>query len=331
MALGEGKDMRLVISIALILAAMATAQARSQSSNLIRVKFSIDGTSAPCRGFHVELRLNGASIKARQSGQGFEVPEEFLRAAHRWKDNQRVDISLTCSGHTLIFPGVHPGFVEAGEWELGIAQPLYAVKEYGYSHEFDRGTWLSYLIFEGEPGVVVLISQSAPPDGLSDSLQKEAPNASPERARDIAYVLAVLSVDYEKNRDQLLSSLNGCLSRPKESPEDDLCDSDLLRFVVNLYWRGDSTLLGPLLQIAESRHDVIGEIGDFYSDLLDRRGAIALIAMEDLPNDKGQTVCKLANDDLSYDPPKRERVIAYLEEARSEAAAPCLKGLSSNH
>jgi hypothetical protein len=162
---------------------------------------------------------------------------------------------------------------------------MYALKEYGYTHEFDHGAWLGYLIFEGEPGVVTFSSQPDPPAALSDALRKEPLNASPERGRDIAYVLAVFNVEYQKNRDLLLSSLNSCLSRPKESREDDVCDGDLLSFVTNLYWRGDSALLALLLQIAESRRDVIGDIGTFYADLLARRGVIALSATGELSDD----------------------------------------------
>jgi hypothetical protein len=213
---------------------------------------------------------------------------------------------------------------------LGIAHPLYAVKEYGYTHEFDHGAMLGYLIFEGEPPVVTFSSQPNPPADLYDALRKEQLDASPERLRDIAYVLAVFDVDYQKNRDYLLASLKNCLSRPRESAEDDVCDSDLLSFVTNLYWRGDTALLPTLLQLAESRRDVIGEIGNFYADLLDRRGVIALNAMGVLPADKQQLVCKLADDDLSINSPRRERIKAFLHEAKSRAADQCLSALDNS-
>ena len=201
------------------------------------------------------------------------------------------------------------------------------MKEYGYTHEFDRGAWLGYLIFEGEPGVVTFSSQLEPLADLSDALQKEQRNASPERLRDISYVLAVFNVGYQRNRDYLLSTLNNCLSRPKESPEDAVCDGDLFSFVANLYWRGDSQLLPPLLQIAEQRRDVIGDIGTFYADLLDRRGVIVLGGMQELPDDKQRVVCRLANDDLSVNSPKRERIKAFLRKGRGAVAVQCLSAL----
>lgn len=166
---------------------------------------------------------------------------------------------------------------------------------------------------------------------MSDALRKEQLNAaSPARLRDVSYVLAVFNVEYQKNRDYLLSTLNNCLSRPKESPEDDVCDGDLFSFVANLYWRGDSQLLPPLLQIAEPRRDVIGEIGTFYADLLDRRGVVVLGGIERLPGDKPQVVCRLADDDLSVNSPKRERIKAFLRNARGTAAVQCLRALGDN-
>jgi len=316
-----------ILRVTLILASIVNASAQSRHSGFIAVSFAIDGSPAPCDGFRVELALNGETTKPKRDRQRFEIPETFKRPPNKWTDDQRVDISLTCSGHTLIFPHQHPAFVREGDWQLGIAHPLYAAKEYAYTHEFDRGAWLGYLIFEGEPGVVTFSSQPDPPADLSDALRKEQQGASPERLRDIAYVLAVFKVEYQKNRDYLLSSLNNCLSRPKESPEDDVCDSDLLTFVANLYWRGDTALLAPLLQIAEFRRDVIGDIGTLYADLLDGRGVIVLSAMAELPDDKQQLVCKLADDDLSFNSPKRERIKAFLREARGTAAVQCLSAL----
>lgn len=306
--------------VLLVFASVVGALGQSKNDAFIAVSFAINGSPARCEGFQAKLSFQGETITPTQNDKGFEVPETFKRPADKWKEDQRVDISLTCNGHTLVFPGQHPAFLREGDWQLGIAHPLYAVKEYGYTHEFDHGAWLAYLIFEGEPGVVTFSSQPDPPPDLSEALRKEQLGASAERLRDIAYMLTVFNVDYQKNRDFLLSSLKNCLSRPKESPEDDVCDGDLLSFVTNLYWRGDTELLQTLLQIADSRRDVIGEIGTLYADLLDRRGEITLNAMGVLPDEKQQLVCKLADDDLSINSPERERIKAFLYGARGRVA-----------
>lgn len=307
----------------------ASAQIRPHHDS-ISVAFAVDGKPTRCTAFSIELRFDGKVIKPNHADQNFDVPDLFKKLPKQWRDDQRVDISLSCGGHTLAFPNQHPAFLRERNWQLGIAYPPYAVQEYGYTHEFDRGAWLGYLIFEGEPGVVTFSSQPEPPADLSDALRAEQVNASPERLRDISYALAVFNVEYEKNRDYLLSALNSCLSRPKESPEDDVCDSDLFSFVANLYWRGDYKLLLPLLQIAEPRRDVIGDIGIFYADLLDRRGDIVLGGMQELPDDKQRVVCRLADDDLRDNSPRQERIKTFLRKAKGTAAVQCLSAFGGS-
>jgi len=235
-----------------------------------------------------------------------------------------VDISFSCGEHTFSFPRQHPAFVRQGDWELGIARPLYAIERFSRTRELEQGAWLAYLIFEGEPGVVTFAPQPDPPVDVADAMQKEQSSATGKRARDIAYLLAVFGIEYERNRDYLMRLLSRCLSRPKESPEADECDSELLDFATTLYWRGDNTLLVPLLQMADSRRDVIGEIGTFYSDLLDRQKGTALAAIEELGADQQHLVCRLAyEDDLSNNRPKRDRIKAFLSKTGGDAAARC--------
>jgi hypothetical protein len=218
--------------------------------------------------------------------------------------------------------------VKDGDWELGISRPPYSIERFRRTPELERGAWLSYLIFQGEPGVITFASQPDPPVELADSMVKEQRNASGQRARDIAYSLAVFGIGYPRNRDYLMSLLNKCLSRPKESAEDDECDGELLDFVTNLYWRGDDRLLLPLLRMADTRRDVIHEIGSFYSDLLDRRGALALASVGKLSADQQLLICRLAyEDDLNSDTPKRDRVLAFLRGAGGEVATRCLTEL----
>jgi hypothetical protein len=98
-----------------------------------------------------------------------------------------------------------------------------------------------------------------------------------------------------------------------------------LDYVTNLYWRGDNGLLDPLLQLADSRKDVIYEVGTFYGQLLDRHTTIALQGMRSLPIAKQQVICRLAGeDDFSMDPPKLERVVEGLHAAQDEVAERCL-------
>jgi hypothetical protein len=308
--------------------ALSSAQVQPRHDS-ISVAFAVDGKPAPCASFSVELHLEGEIIKPNQSGQHFDVPDVFKKPSKQWRDDQHVDVSLSCGGQTFVFPKLHPAFIRAGDWELGIAHPPYSMERFSRTSELEHGAWLSYLIFEGEPGVVTFVSQPDPPAEMEDSMKKEQPNASGERARNIAYALAVYGFEYGRNRDYLLLLLNNCLARPRESPENGECDGELLDFVTNLYWRGDDSLLAFLLQVADTRRDVIGEIGTFYSDLLDRRGAVVLESIEKLPTEKQKLICKLAyDDDLTIDSPKRDRVIAFLRGVGGEAATRCSKALS---
>ena len=105
-----------------------------------------------------------------------------------------------------------------------------------------------------------------------------------------------------------------------------MCDGKLLDYLTNLYWRGDSDLLAPLLQCADSRKDVIEEIGTFYGDLLDRRTAAALRGMREVSIDKQKEICSMAGeDDLSLNAPKLRRVTSRLHAAQDDVAERCLQ------
>jgi hypothetical protein len=320
--------MKQAIIAALVVMAVNAAAQEHARNEYISVKFAVDGKQLACDDLRVDLRLAGRHIVPRQAGQSFTVPSEFDKKSLESSPSQKVDVTVSCGDYTLAFPKLHPSWVSAGSWEVGIAYPLYAIERFRHSGALERGTWLSYLISECngcDPGVVTTVSQSDPPAGLVDALQKEQPNASGGRGRNIAYALAVFNSEYQRNRDYLLSLLASCLSRPKESPEDDECNAELLDFIANLYWRGDEGLLAPLLQLADTRKDVILEIGTFYADLLDRHSSAALRGLSELPKEKQELVCRLAcEDDLSIDSPKFERVSKSLREARNEVADRCL-------
>lgn len=320
--------MRLVaVTCALLLISVVVLTAQTPPQHYVSVEYLIDGKKSACKSFSVELRYEGQSFRPDVRGQRFEVPEVFNKPSSEWKDNDSVDLSLSCGGHAYAF-SAHPGFFHVEQWTLGTAHPVYAIREYGYTHAFDRGAILDYLIFETEPGRLTLTVERDPPPGAIAELQGEQVQASEGRSRDIAYELAVYNYDYPANRLYLLNVLNRCLMRPKDSPEDDECDGDLLKFLTNLYWRGDDELLSPLLDIASDRRDVIGEIGRFYSDLLDGHSKNILKAMESLRTEKQSVICKLAyEDDMSMDSPKLARVQAMLRNEGSKVAKNCLREL----
>ena len=298
------------------------------ASGFISVKFVVDGKPISCSST-VQLRLDGRTIVPKRTDRGFNVPAVFDENPSDRSPNKSVDVTVSCGEYTLVLPKVPAGWVSAGQWEAGIAYPPYWIKQFWYLEALEKGTWLSYLESECngcDPGVFTTISHPNPPKPVVASLRREQPGSSGERARDLAYALAVFDTEYQRNRDYLLETLKACLARPKESPEDDVCDGRLLDYVTNLYWRGDSALLQPLLQLADSRRDVIGDAGRFYAKLLERHTAVTVDGLRQLTPEKQRVICRLAGEDeYSHDEPMFERVAKRLHGIGDETANQCLQ------
>ena len=135
----------------------------SRGSHFMTELLASLAASVEAAGHSVELRLDGETIRPNQSGQHFDVPDVFKKPAKQWRDDQLVDITLSCGGRTVVFPKLHPAFIRAGDWELGIAHPPYSIERFRRTPALEHGAWISYLIFEGEPGVVTFVSQPDPP------------------------------------------------------------------------------------------------------------------------------------------------------------------------
>jgi hypothetical protein len=316
------------VKAATVLAVLIFALPHSAlASGIVSFRFVVDGKPISCIST-VELRLDGLAIVAERTDGGFLVPVAFDKKSSEWPSDKTVEVKVICGEYVLNF-SLPPSWVSAGRWEVGIAYPPRWMERFGYLRAVEGGTWLSYLESECngcDPGVFTTVSHPSPPASLIASLRREQPSSSGERARDIAYALAVFDAEYQQNRDFLLGRLNACIARPKESPEDEVCDGTLLEYVTNLYWRGDSTLLQPLLQLADSRKDVIHEIGRFYADLLDRHTATAVDELGKLAQEKQRLICQLAGEDeYSLDQPKLERVTQRLHGIGNQAANQCLQ------
>jgi len=180
---------------------------------------------------------------------------------------------------------------------------------------------------------VATVSQTDPPTALITRLIEEQPAASGERARKIAYALAVFNVDYEKNREFLLRTFNNCLLQTKDwSDEDDGCnDGMLLDYLTNLYWRGDGVLLRPLLELANSHAYALRGVDDFYADLLERRTPDAVRELEMLSTEKQSLICKMAGESgLVVGSLKFDRVVKRLHSAGVPAAERCEQAVAQS-
>jgi hypothetical protein len=77
--------------------------------------------------------------------------------------------------------------------------------------------------------------------------------------------------------------------------------------------------------MADSRKDVIHEIGRFYADLLDRHTATTVDELGKLAQEKQRLICQLAGEDeYSLDQPKFERVTQRLHGIGNQTANQCL-------
>lgn len=316
----------VIVGALLLSINVCSAQSSSQRDESISVSFAIDGETISCAP-SVQLRLHGQLIVPEPTAGGFVVQQTIEKLASQRSPDERVGVDSTCGGYKLSFQ-IYPSLIcPGGEWKFGIEYPPHWIKSFKRDADVSPGTWISYLDSEcGDPGIITWLSHAEPPPSIPARLEQEQPRASGGRARDIAYGLAVFGNRYEQNRDYLLQLLNTCLSRPRESSEDDVCDGTLLDYVTNLYWRGDSDLLEPLLKIADSRKDVLLNIGIFYADVLDGRPAAILDKMKNLPIEKQCMICHLAQElDLRPNTPRYERVTRNLRSDGSEVANRCLQ------
>jgi hypothetical protein len=318
----------------MILLIAATLAAHSQEIQpYISVTFSMDGKTAPCEDMRVELRLDHRRIPVKQIDHGFIVPSIFakLYASPQSRKKSNIDIRLGCGGYSFDFPEQYPVRLLSGSWKFGIQYPTTWLIDSIESPLIEKGVWLSYLETDCDgcdPGVIQSISHPDSPVTFVERLHQEQPNALGEERMTKTYALAVFNDEYKQNRDYLLSLLNICLSNPNRSALEDICDNTkLYQYLANLYWRGDSSLLCPLLQAAgETQAGVVDEAGRFYADLLDRRTVEILRGLAGLPVDKQLSVCNLAGkNELSLDSPKEKRVAKQLRDIGDDTAVSCLQ------
>jgi hypothetical protein len=117
------------------------------------------------------------------------------------------------------------------------------------------------------------------------------PQAAGKRARRIAFLLAALDSDYEKNRNLLVQALRGCNERPAGKS----CDEDTARFVIILHDQGHPELLGPLLAAGRTGDGPVAEaLGVLYHQVLTERPEEFVAAIRTLEPGLQDRLCKLA-------------------------------------
>lgn len=114
-----------------------------------------------------------------------------------------------------------------------------------------------------------------------------------ERAAGIAYLLAILNEDYNRNRNQLVNSLAGC--RALNYPDKNSCADMISSYLRELERRGDTSLIGKQFAIYDLADGAIAsDLGMFYSYELRRYSEPFLAALNQFPKRDQQSICQMA-------------------------------------
>ena len=147
------------------------------------------------------------------------------------------------------------------------------------------------LLPDGAPGRLVLPKPTERPRVIRQlrALQAATPGDRPQQ---VAFLLAALGADYERNRDFLLWALKGC-EDPKITHG---CDAFTGQYLSYLYEHGHHEILAPLLasgvksNAAESKE----YLGAFFSELVAKSPNEFLDAVRHFPVPTQKKMCSFA-------------------------------------
>lgn len=139
---------------------------------------------------------------------------------------------------------------------------------------------VEYVMPRGEMNVIRERVAQYPRAKLVRLLTAAQRDAIEPRAQSIAYLLAYLHYDYTANRQRLIHAMRGCRDRPVTRG----CSEDTALLLINLYERGDRTLLKPLLDAASDSDGALSELlGTFYNEVLEKHPRTFLRALATRP------------------------------------------------
>jgi hypothetical protein len=140
-------------------------------------------------------------------------------------------------------------------------------------------------------------------------------SASGSKADAIAYLLVILNADAASNRSRLADSLRAC-TRDAEN-----CDERIVSYMGDLFERGDSTELDPLLDAGKATEASLAEVlGLTYQDMIVSNPRAVITAISHRPGKDQRRLCHLmAAGDGSGLPEENAAVITTsLEEMARE-------------
>ena len=329
--------MKWMIVCGLLLVAptvVADSQEAAKRPPVIRIEFSVNGVSKPCKRPEIRISVAGKEVPVERIESGFVVPRSLLALYDDLETRKvnNVSIHLACGEQFFDLTEDYPVRLQPGLWRLRILYPDAWKRDDLFMHPDLLGFWTKILEVECDgcdPGIDISESVDERPAGVVDQLENEQPKATGERAMEIAFALAVFGEKYKLNRNYLLELWKACLASPDQAAIEGICDDTTLSFMLaDLYYRGDETLLPVLLNAAESKSYAAEELGHFYAEMLKNQSEKLLEAMNGLPASTQSAICRDAVPlELYVDTPRRQQVDSNLLASKQPNAASCLKAM----
>ena len=164
-------------------------------------------------------------------------------------------------------------------------------------------------------------------DHAIKQLQEANHTSKGRRVQQIAFLLAVLNVDYQHNRDYLLWVLRGC-----DVPEiKHGCDDMTGEYLIYLFQHGHPEILAPLLDASVESYSAAGAegLGAFFSKLVAMSPNVFLDAVRSFPAPTQRKMCYFAGlaDGGGMAPVNLKKVRRQLRVRNDEIAQRCLRQL----
>ena len=159
-------------------------------------------------------------------------------------------------------------------------------------------------------------------------LRRAQSSARGKQAQKIAFLLASLGWQYERNRDLLIATLAECA---KPQPIHD-CDEETAGLLIALGGRRDAAILDAMLT-AVSRADgaLAASLGEFFQTLLRDSPDRFLRGLKIVESETIAAACGLAatGDGGSVDKDARVKIRASLQRAHNPEASACLRAFDA--
>ena len=152
-------------------------------------------------------------------------------------------------------------------------------------------TVVDQLLPNGNPHSLSLPKPAAR-NGVIKRLKAIQNDPKKPQAQQVAFLLAVLDVDYEHNRDFLLRVFKGCDSVVIQRG----CDDMTGEYLAYLYEHGHAELLKPLMVDGAKSYNAAGSefVGDFLSHIVARSTNDFISAIRSLAVPEQKKVCQFA-------------------------------------